>query len=58
MEILKSASKTVFVLMAIATVAALFLGKVSGEQFLVLAGMAFSFYFSHKGDANQPFAGK
>lgn len=44
--------------MAIATVAALFLGKVSGEQFLVLAGMAFSFYFSHKGDANQPFAGK
>lgn len=58
MEILKSASKTVFVLMAIATVAALFLGKVSGEQFLVLAGMAFSFYFSHKGDASQPFAGK
>ena len=58
MDILKSASKTVFVLMAIATVAALFLGKVSGEQFLVLAGMAFSFYFSHKGDTNQPFAGK
>ena len=58
MEILKSASKTVFVLMAIATVAALFLGKISGEQFLVLAGMAFSFYFSNKGDASQPFAGK
>ncbi len=58
MEILKSASKIVFILMAVATVAALFLGKVSGEQFLVLAGMAFSFYFSHKGDASEPYAGK
>jgi len=58
MEILKSVSKTVFVLMAIATVAALFLGKISGEQFLVLSGMAFSFYFSNKDDASQPFAGK
>ncbi len=44
--------------MAIATVAALFGGKISGEQFLVLAGMAFSFYFSNKGDASQPYAGK
>jgi len=59
-NILKSASKVVFVLMALATVAALFVGKISGEQFLVLAGMAFSFYFSHKGDAsgNRPYAGK
>ncbi len=44
--------------MAIATVAALFWGKISGEQFLVLAGMAFSFYFSNKGEASQPYAGK
>lgn len=58
MDILKSASKTVFVLMALATVAALFVGKVSGEQFLILAGMAFSFYFSNKGEAKQPYAGK
>ncbi len=58
MDILRSASKTVFVLMAIATVAALFWGKISGEQFLVLAGMAFSFYFSNKGEASQPYAGK
>lgn len=58
MDILRSASKTVFVLMAIATVAALFGGKISGEQFLVLAGMAFSFYFSNKGDVSQPYAGK
>lgn len=58
MEILKSASKVVFVLMAIATIGALFIGKISGDQFLLLAGMAFSFYFSNKGDTAQPFAGK
>ena len=58
MEILKSASKVVFVLMALATIGALFLGKISGDQFLLLAGMAFSFYFSNKGDTTQPVAGK
>jgi len=58
MEIIKSASKVVFVLMALATIGALFLGKISGDQFLLLAGMAFSFYFSNKGDTTQPFAGK
>ena len=58
MEILKSASKVVFVLMALATIGALFIGKISGDQFLLLAGMAFSFYFSNKGDTAQPFAGK
>ncbi len=58
MEILKSASKVVFVLMALATIGALFLGKISGDQFLLLAGMAFSFYFSNKGETTQPFAGK
>ncbi|MFA5232065.1 MAG: hypothetical protein WC410_00055 [Candidatus Paceibacterota bacterium] len=57
-EIFKSASKIVFILMAIATIGALFVGKISGEQFLVLAGMAFSFYFSSKGETNQPYAGK
>jgi hypothetical protein len=58
MEILKSASKVVFVLMALATIGALFMGKISGDQFLLLAGMAFSFYFSSKGETTQPFAGK
>lgn len=57
-EILKSASKTVFVLMAVATIGAMFSGKITGDQFLLLAGMAFSFYFSNKGDSAQPFAGK
>lgn len=58
MEILKSASKVVFIIMALASVAALFLGKINGEQFMVLASMAFAFYFSSKGEPSKPFAGK
>ena len=58
MELLKSASKVVFIIMATSSVAALFYGKISGEQFMVLVSMAFAFYFSNKGEATQPFAGK
>jgi len=58
MEILKSASKIVFLLMTIAVIAGLFTGKITGEQFLVLASMTFTFYFANKGDSNQPYGGK
>jgi len=58
MEILKSASKVVFILMALASIAALFVGKIGGEQFMVLSSMAFAFYFSSKGEVSKPFAGK
>ena len=46
MILLKSASKIVFILIAIATIAALFVSKISGEQFLTLAGMCFAYYFT------------
>ena len=46
MEILKSAQKVVFVAMATAVIAALFLGKVTGDQFLALVTMVFAFYFA------------
>lgn len=57
-KIFSSASKLVFILMALASVAATFLKVITGEQFLLLASMAFSFYFSNKGDNSQQFAGK
>jgi hypothetical protein len=57
-EILKSASKIVFVLMCVATIAGLFTGKIDPKDFMVLASMAFTFYFANKGDQNAPFAGK
>ena len=57
-EIIKSASKIVFILMALSTVAGLFVGKIDPKDFMVLASMAFTFYFANKGDQNAPFAGK
>jgi len=49
-KIISSASKIVFLLMAIATIAGLFVGKISGEQFLILTSMAFTYYFTRKSD--------
>lgn len=58
MNILNSASKIVFILMAVAVIGLTFLGKVDAKDFIMLASMAFSFYFASKGDPNEPFAGK
>ena len=57
-SILSSASKLVFILMAVATVAGMFLGKVDAKDFMILASMAFSFYFANKGEVSQPYGGK
>ena len=56
--IYQSASKVVFILMALATIAGMLIGKIDAKDFLTLASMAFAFYFANKGEANQPFAGK
>ena len=44
--------------MTIATIAGLFLGKIDPKDFMILASMAFSFYFANKGESSQPYAGK
>lgn len=58
MNILSSASKIVFILMAIAVSVGMFTGKIDPKDFLQLASMAFAFYFANKGEPSQPFAGK
>lgn len=58
MEILKSASKLVFIALAITACAGFFIGILESKDFMVLAGMAFGFYFSFKGDNSEPYAGK
>ncbi len=58
MQIYQSASKIVFILMAVATIAGMLIGKIDAKDFLTLVSMAFTFYFANKGDGNQPFAGK
>lgn len=45
-KIVSSASKIVFIMLALAACIALFLGKVSENNFMLLAVSAFSFYFS------------
>lgn len=58
MSILKSASKLVFVLMAASVTVLTFMHIIDPKDFMVLASMAFSFYFSSKGEPSEPYAGK
>ncbi len=58
MNILESASKIVFIILAATACAGFILGRLPVDQFMILAMAAFAFYFSHKGDPNQPYAGK
>jgi len=51
-ELIKSASKIVFILLAITACAGFFLGKLESKDFMVLAISAFTFYFSNKGSGN------
>ena len=57
-KIYTSASKIVFILMAVAVIVGMFYGKVDAKDFMILASMAFSFYFANKGEGSEPFAGK
>lgn len=58
-NILASASKIVFILMAVSAVGLTVIGKVDPKDFMMLASMAFSFYFANKGEVSAAgFAGK
>ena len=57
-KIYTSASKIVFILMALAVVAGLFIGKIEAKDFMVLAAMSFSFYFANTGETTTDYAGK
>ena len=46
MKIFKSASKIVFMLMAVALIGLTFIGKVEAPDFVMLAGMSFTYYFT------------
>lgn len=51
MKILGSASKIVFILMALTACVALMTKILPVDQFMLLTTGAFAFYFSNKGDA-------
>lgn len=58
MKILKSASKIVFLALALTACVGFSIGKLESADFMVLASMAFGFYFSYKGDNTKEYAGK
>lgn len=57
-KIAQSASKLVFLMIAFTACAGFAGGVLESKDFMVLASMAFSFYFSNKGESGVPFAGK
>lgn len=57
-NLFKSASKIVFILLALSACVGFFLRILAADQFMLLAGMAFGFYFANKGDANKEYLGK
>ena len=63
-KIFASASKIVFILMAVAAIVGFFLGRMDESNFMLLCGSAFTFYFSNKGSATptnegeEPYLGK
>lgn len=57
-NIIKSASKIVFILLAIGATAGFFTGHLGEDNFMVLAISAFSFYFANKGSSDSNYLGK
>lgn len=57
-KLLSSASKVVFLTVALGAVIGFFTGHLSENNFMILAGGAFTFYFANKGSQNDNFLNK
>jgi hypothetical protein len=57
-KIVSSASKIVFIMLAVTACFAFLSGKLDQNNFMLLAGSAFAFYFASKGEPSEPMAGK
>lgn len=54
-RIYSSATRLVFLLITLSACIAFFIGKLSQENFMLLATASFSYYFTKKqGDGNEP----
>lgn len=47
-NILSSATKIVFIMIALTLCIGFFIGKVDGKDFLIIVGMVFAFYYGTK----------
>lgn len=50
--IYQSATKIVFIILAIALVVGLFVGNIESKDFMLIAGQVFAFYFGQKYSGN------
>lgn len=57
-SIVSSAAKIVFIVMALAMIGLTAFGIIDPKDFVAAAMMAFTFYFSNKGDSSQQYLGK
>lgn len=57
MRLFKSASRIVFILIAIGAIAGLFTGHIKEDNFMILAVSAFSYYFTKTPPANSDTTG-
>lgn len=57
-NIFKSASKVVFLLIALTVCIGFIIGKLPVEHFIGLVSGVFAFYFSNKGSSNEQYLGK
>ena len=58
MKLLSSASKIVFILVTLALIALTFLNKVDPKDFVAIAMMVFTYYFSNKGTSENNYLDK
>ena len=58
MQIIKSASKLMFLILGASACIGFAYGILSEDNFMILAVSAFSFYFSNKGETSAVYAGK
>jgi hypothetical protein len=58
MNIFESASKIVFILLALTACVGFILRILAVDQFMILAMAAFTFYFSNKGSSQDNYLGK
>ena len=57
-NVFESASKIVFVLLTLALIGLTAMRIIEAKDFIMLCGMAFTFYFSHKGNQDEKYLGK
>lgn len=58
MKLLSSASKLVFLILALSACIGFFLWLLEAKDFMLLCTWAFTFYFSNKGTPQDDFLGK